>query len=72
MKNYEPSHTLAQGLDAALDWYMRNLCGQSPRPSAKAISRPNKELLERPNRNVPGREKTAPSHETRWAIASSV
>jgi UDP-N-acetylglucosamine 4-epimerase len=40
---YDPSHTLAQGLDAALDWYKSNLFGQGPPPSAKAIRMPDEE-----------------------------
>jgi UDP-N-acetylglucosamine/UDP-N-acetyl-alpha-D-glucosaminouronate 4-epimerase len=41
---YVPSHTLEQGLDAALDWYKNNLCGQRPAPSAKVVQMPDEEF----------------------------
>jgi len=41
---YEPSHTLEQGLDAALHWYKNNLCGQGPAPGAKLVQMPDKEF----------------------------
>jgi len=49
---YNPSHTLEQGLDAALDWYKNNLCGQGLGLSAKAVHKPNEMLgLSRQGRN---------------------
>ena len=36
---YQPSHTLEQGLTAALDWYKKNLCGQQ---SGAAVESPQK------------------------------
>jgi len=42
---YNPSHSLEQGLDAALDWYKSKLCGQGrPGSSAKAVQEPNEKL----------------------------
>ena len=41
---YAPSHTLEQGLDAALDWYKSNLCGRVPSPGAQAVRKPDEEL----------------------------
>ncbi len=37
---YEPTHTLAQGLDAALDWYKRNLGGPGTRLNANPVPIP--------------------------------
>lgn len=41
---YEPSHTLEQGLDAALAWYKSNLCGHLPSPGTKEVRMQNDEL----------------------------
>jgi UDP-N-acetylglucosamine 4-epimerase len=41
---YDPSHTLEQGLDTALDWYKSNLFGQGPPQGAKAVQMPDEEL----------------------------
>ena len=38
---YRPSHTLEQGLDAALNWYKSNLCGHGPGRPSNAIRDPN-------------------------------
>ena len=40
--NYHPSHTLEQGLDAALEWYKNNLCGTGPASSANSAPKPNR------------------------------
>jgi UDP-N-acetylglucosamine 4-epimerase len=39
--NYRPTHTLEQGLDAALDWYKNNLCGSTPVSSANLVPKPS-------------------------------
>jgi UDP-N-acetylglucosamine 4-epimerase len=41
---YAPSHTLEQGLDAALDWYKNNLCGQGQSPEDKVVKMPDEVL----------------------------
>jgi UDP-N-acetylglucosamine 4-epimerase len=47
---YEPSHTLEQGLDAALGWYKSNLCGQGRSPGAKSVQMPDEEPRLSPRR----------------------
>jgi UDP-N-acetylglucosamine/UDP-N-acetylgalactosamine 4-epimerase len=42
--DYRPSHTLEQGLDAALDWYKNNLCGHAPGVIATALPSSREEL----------------------------